>query len=68
MGYPMILPRTEGLIGCLRCCRYNDLAEPWASKSAEGLSKFLAFLRDEAERAAAAALEALKPVGLQVRA
>jgi hypothetical protein len=47
--------------------RYNELAEPWASKSAEGLSKFLAFLRDEGERAAAEALEALKPVGTPVR-
>ena len=59
--------RGRAQLTCMRrACRYNELAEPWASRSVEGLSRFLAFLREEAERAAAAALEALKPVGTQV--
>jgi len=47
--------------------RYNELAAPLAAKAAEGLSRLLAHLREEDERAAAAALEALKPVGVQAR-
>ena len=41
---------------------------PLATKAAEGLSRLLAHLRDEDERLAAAALEALKPKGMQVPA
>ena len=47
--------------------RYNELGAPLAAKAAEGLSRLLAHLREEDERAAAAALEALKPVGVQAR-
>jgi hypothetical protein len=47
--------------------RYNELEAPLAAKAAEGLSRLLAHLREEDERAAAAALEALKPVGVQAR-
>ncbi|KAK9845871.1 hypothetical protein WJX81_004685 [Elliptochloris bilobata] len=45
---------------------YNPLEAPLAAKAAEGLSRLLAHLREEDERLAAAALEALKPVGFQV--
>ena len=47
--------------------RYNELEEALAAKAAEGLSRLLAHLREEDERRAAAALEALKPVGVPVR-
>ncbi len=47
--------------------RYNELEETLAAKAAEGLSRLLAHLREEDERLAAAALEALKPVGVPVR-
>ena len=50
--------------GC--ACRYNPLEEPWAAEANRGLSRFLVFLREQEELAAAAALEALKPVGTQV--
>lgn len=49
-----------------RARRYNPLSEPWAAEANRGLSRFLVFLREQEELAAAAALEALKPVGTQV--
>ena len=47
--------------------RYNELEERLAAKAAQGLSRLLAHLCEEDERLAAAALEALKPVGVPVR-
>ena len=48
-------------------CRYNrDLDAQLAGKASEGLSKLLAYLRDEDERERLAGIERLKPVGTQV--
>eukprot|EP00884_Botryococcus_braunii_P015697 jgi/Botrbrau1/2810/Bobra.0125s0021.1 len=46
--------------------RYNNLDEQYKAKSEEGLSRFLAFLRDEAERERLEEIERLKPIGTQV--
>lgn len=47
--------------------RYNrDLDPQLAGKAQEGLSKLLAYLRDEDERERLAGIERLKPVGTQV--
>ena len=48
------------------CCRYNNLDEAYRSKSEEGLSRFLAFLREEEERERLEEIERLKPIGIQV--
>lgn len=47
--------------------RYNNLNEQYRSKVEEGLSKFLAFLREEEERERLEEIERLKPIGTQVR-
>ena len=48
-------------------CRYNrGLDAQLAGKASEGLSKLLAYLRDEDERERLAGIERLKPVGTQV--
>lgn len=47
-------------------CRYNDMVEPYRAKAAEGLVRFLAFLRDEEERERLEQIELLKPVGQDV--
>jgi hypothetical protein len=46
-------------------CRYNELKEPLKSRSEEGLSKFLEFLREEEERIRKEEIERLKPVGVE---
>eukprot|EP00803_Ostreobium_quekettii_P006145 evm.model.scf_58.17 EVM.evm.TU.scf_58.17 scf_58:148652-165934(+) len=48
--------------------RYNNLDEQYRAKVEEGLSKFLAFLREEGERERLAEIERLKPIGTQVGA
>lgn len=50
---------------CLTC-RYNNLDELYHSKSEEGLSRLLAFLRDEEERERLEQIERMKPIGTQV--
>lgn len=47
-------------------CRYNNLDELYHSKSEEGLSRLLAFLRDEEERERLEQIERMKPIGTQV--
>ncbi|KAK9811814.1 hypothetical protein WJX72_010643 [[Myrmecia] bisecta] len=46
--------------------RYNNLDEPYKLKSEEGLSRLLAFLREEEERERLEEIERLKPVGAVV--
>ena len=46
--------------------RYNNLDELYHSKSEEGLSRLLAFLREEEERERLELIERLKPIGTQV--
>lgn len=46
--------------------RYNNLDEAYKAKSEEGLSRFLAFLREEEERERLEEIERLKPIGTQV--
>lgn len=47
-------------------CRYNNLDELYHSKSEEGLSRLLAFLREEEERERLEQIERMKPIGTQV--
>ena len=53
-------------IASLNAPRYNNLNEQYKAKVEEGLSKFLAFLRDEQERERLEEIERLKPIGTQV--
>lgn len=46
--------------------RYNNLDARYRAKVEEGLSKFLAFLREEEERERLEEIERLKPIGTQV--
>ncbi|GFR42728.1 hypothetical protein Agub_g3646 [Astrephomene gubernaculifera] len=46
--------------------RYNNLDERYKAKVEEGLSKFLAFLREEEERERLEEIERLKPIGTPV--
>ena len=46
--------------------RYNNLDELYHSKSEEGLSRLLAFLREEEERERLEQIERMKPIGTQV--
>ena len=46
--------------------RYNNLDELYHAKSEEGLSRLLAFLREEEERERLEQLERMKPIGTQV--
>ncbi len=50
------------------CLRYNNLDELYHAKSEEGLSRLLAFLREEEERERLEQIERMKPIGTQVRA
>ena len=59
------------LTSCAVCrdmltCRYNNLDELYHSKSEEGLSRLLAFLREEEERERLEQIERMKPIGTQV--
>lgn len=47
--------------------RSNNLEESYKEKTDEGLSRFLAFLREEHERERLEEIERLRPVGTQVR-
>ena len=47
--------------------RYNSLAAAYQAASDEGLSRFLAFLKQEEEREEAEARERMRPIGTQVR-
>ena len=47
-------------------CRYNNLDELYHAKSEEGLSRLLAFLREEEERERLEQIERMKPIGTQV--
>ena len=51
---------------CWITFRYNNLDELYHSKSEEGLSRLLAFLREEEERERLELIERLKPIGTQV--
>ncbi len=46
--------------------RYNSLDERYSAKVDEGLSRLLAFLRDEEERERLEEIERLKPIGTPV--
>ena len=46
--------------------RYNNLDELYHAKSEEGLSRLLAFLREEEERERLEQIERMKPIGTQV--
>ena len=48
------------------CFRYNNLDELYHAKSEEGLSRLLAFLREEEERERLEQIERMKPIGTQV--
>jgi len=50
------------------CLRYNNLDELYHAKSEEGLSRLLAFLREEEERERLEQIERMKPIGTQVSA
>lgn len=58
---------VQGQANSLRAVRYNNLDELYHSKSEEGLSRLLAFLREEEERERLELIERLKPIGTQVR-
>jgi hypothetical protein len=47
--------------------RYNSLDERYSAKVDEGLSRLLAFLREEEERERLEEIERLKPIGTPVR-
>ena len=50
----------------LKDCRANPLLPEYQARVGEGLSKLLAFLREEGERERLVELEKLVPVGTQV--
>ncbi len=53
-------------LGVGTCLRYNNLDELYHAKSEEGLSRLLAFLREEEERERLEQIERMKPIGTQV--
>lgn len=62
----MYLCRLRAVGEECQTCRYNNLDELYHSKSEEGLSRLLAFLRDEEERERLEQIERMKPIGTQV--
>ena len=59
--------REESQLGLLCVLRSNQLLPEYQARAAEGLSRLLAFLREEAEKERLDELEKLKPVGRQVQ-
>ena len=67
-----MIKRVPSVLGHLRGLkelnlRYNNLERAFQAAADEGLSKFLAFLRQEEEREQAEARERSRPIGTQAR-
>lgn len=66
-----VIKKVPAVIGRLRTLkefnlRYNSLDKQFQAAADEGLSKFLTFLKREAEREEAEARERMRPIGTQV--